>query len=173
MTKNKIIYSGFFTALVAEIFLIFIIYLNPNKIEPIYNPSIQMWVNAALNFLSAVTLVIAFKFVKHKKIAQHKVFIHIALFFSALFLINYIFYHMSVGHVSFTNESYKTMYLIILASHLLTSFIGLPLIFITYLLGIFSHLKAHKQLAKFTFIIWEYVSITGVLVVLMLKFMNK
>ncbi len=160
-------------AIFAEIFLIFLIYLNPYKIEPLYDPGLQMWVSAFFNALSAVFLTTAVFKIKNKKKKQHIVFIHLALIASALFLVNYIFYHMSVGHVVFKNESIRPIYLIILFSHLLVSLISLPAIFYTYTMGITKNYLEHKRWALRTFIMWEYVSITGVIVVLMLKFCNQ
>ena len=91
---------------------------------------------------------------------------------SALFLVNYIFYHLAVGHISFTNESFKIPYYIILITHLLMSVISLPLVFLTYAFGFLNRLQEHKKIAKITFFAWEYVSITGVIIVLCLKFLN-
>lgn len=172
MSKNKVIALSSLVAILAEIFLVFIIYFNPYKLEPIYDKELQVWVNALMNFCSAISLAIAVYFIKNKKRSEHVFMIHLALLFSALFLVNYIFYHMSVGHTIFTNESFRVPYLIILGTHLLTSVISLPFIFTTYGLAITDNLVSHKRIAFFTFVLWEYVSVTGVVIVLMLKFLN-
>lgn len=171
-TKNIIIWSSLGLSLVAEIFLIFIIYFNSNKIPSILPSDIQSWISALMNGLSAISLYIAWLNIKKGKQKWHILFIHFALFFSSLFLINYILYHLSVGHVKFTNENYQFLYFGVLITHLLGSIIVLPMIFSSYFLGISGHLKEHKKLAKFTFFLWEYVSVTGVLIVFMLKFLN-
>ena len=172
MSKKKIILTSLILGVLAEGFLIFLIYFNPAKIEPLYAKDLQPWVNALFNSLSALSLTAAIMAIKNKKIRLHKILIHFSLFFSSLFLINYIFYHMSVGHVIFNNPDFRVIYLFILASHLLCSLIALPLIFITYSLGLFNYLQTHKELAKLTFLLWEYVSVTGVIIVLMIKFLN-
>lgn len=169
---NKIIAVSMSFAILAELFLVFIIYYNPYKINPIYDSNLQSLVSGFLNALSAITLAIAYYFIKTKKITAHIVFVHFALLFSALFLINYIFYHLSVGHVKFTNFELRPLYLFILITHLLGSLISLPLIFTSYFFGYFNLLNNHKVFAKITFFLWEYVSITGVLIVVFLKFWN-
>lgn len=173
MPENRVIAFSSLIAISAEIFLIFIIYFNPYKLEPIYDKDLQVWINALMNFLSAVSLASAVYLIKKKRRSEHIFMIHMALLFSALFLVNYIFYHMSVGHTIFLNDYYRTPYLIILATHLLSSVICLPLIFTTYGLAITDHLKSHKRIAIYTFFLWEYVSVTGVVIVLMLKFLNS
>ncbi len=172
MSETKVIALSSLTAIVAEIFLVFIIYFNPHKLAPIYDTELQIWINALMNLGAAICLAVAFYFIKKKKKSEHVLMIHLALLFSALFLVNYIFYHMSVGHTVFRNQDFRVLYLILLGTHLLTSVISLPFIFTTYGLGITDNLLAHKRLAKWTFIMWEYVSVTGVLIVLMLKFLN-
>lgn len=173
MKSKQIIKYGLIFSLIAEAFLIYIIYLNPNKMTPLYPASIQMGVNAILNACSALCLFLAIHSIKKKRVLMHKRFINGAMVFSSLFLVNYIFYHMSVGHVKFTNPDFRIIYLLILITHLIASIVSLPLILITYSLGFFSEFSAHKKIAIKTFILWEYVSITGVIIVLMLKFLNS
>lgn len=173
MSEKKIIGLSLGLALVAEIFLIFIIYFNPNKIAPLYDPSLQMTMNGFFNFLSAVCLMVAFINIKKQNIKRHIIWVHLALLSSALFLGNYILYHLSVGHVIFNNPDWRGPYLVILATHLLASLICLPLIFVTYGLAIKGFRQRHKEVAKYTFILWEYVSVTGVFLILFLKFVHQ
>ncbi len=173
MTDKQIsIYSILF-ALLAEVLLVFIIYLNPYKIASIFPQQTHVLINGSLNGLSATFLLIAIIFIKNKKVFLHKLFIGFAIIASALFLISYIIYHMSKGHTVFTNLEYRTIYLIILGTHLVTSFISLPLIFTTTIFGLFNKLTSHKKLATVTFALWEYVSITGVIIVYFLLELNK
>ncbi|MFT6630694.1 MAG: putative membrane protein [Bacteriovoracaceae bacterium] len=173
MSKNKILISSLLLSIIAELFLVFIIYFNPAKLPAIYDTDLQSWVSATMNGLSAICLYLAWIFIRNEDRTKHILFIHFALLFSSLFLINYIFYHLSIGHVKFTNIPYQLTYFIILISHLMTSVVALPMIFVTYSFGVFGYLSDHKRFAKITFFLWEYVSITGVLIVLMLKFLNN
>lgn len=173
MSKSKILIASLLTSILAELFLVYIIYFNPTKISAIYDTDLQSWVSASMNALSALSLFLAWISIRKKDKTKHILLIHFALLFSSLFLINYIFYHLSIGHVKFTNESYKVAYFSILITHLMTSIIALPMIFVSYTFGVSGHLVEHKRFAKITFFLWEYVSITGVLIVLMLKFLNN
>lgn len=172
MNKKNAIISGVLVSAIAEVFLVYLVYFNQLRFEPIIPVDTQVWLNALFNGISAIFLFLAVSFIRKNKKKQHVISIHLSLLFSALFLINYIFYHSSVGHVVYGNEDYKILYFGVLITHLIASFISLPLIFVSYLLGLFNHLKAHKQLAYTTFFIWEYVSITGVLIVLIRKFLD-
>ncbi len=173
MKVKKIITISLSVSLIAEAFLIYIINYNQIKIPAPYAPSTMMIVNGSFNTLCALALGVAIYYIKQKNKKMHIVFIHLALLFSACFLINYILYHMSVGHVQFTNQSYRLVYLVILMGHLMASMIALPMILTTYLFGVNQLLVQHKKIAKWTFYLWEYVSVTGVLIVLMLKFINN
>jgi putative membrane protein len=172
MKVKKNIFLSLTLALMAEIILIYIIYFNDYKIEPIMPSELQISINGTLNFLSAMSLFIAYKFIKRAKIKMHIIFILIAMCFSALFLINYIIYHLSAGHTVFQHEYLRPYYLFILITHLLSSIICLPLVFTTFSLGVFKHLSTHKRLAPLTFKLWMYVSISGVALVLFLKFFH-
>lgn len=171
MTKVKTaLMSSFIVAIIAEIFLMFIIYFNPYKIEPLLSIQEHLTINQTFNALSALFLIAAVVAIKKYKCQKtHKIFIHLALASSAVFLISYIFYHLSVGHVTFNNLELRSYYLFILISHLVTSFLVLPLIFATYTLGFMGEFDLHKLIAKPTAICWLYVSLTGVLLVYFLK----
>jgi uncharacterized membrane protein YozB (DUF420 family) len=70
--KNKIVISSLILSLLAELFLVFIIYLNPYKIAPVYDTALQMSVSGVLNFCSAFFLLLAFKAIKKRRINIHK-----------------------------------------------------------------------------------------------------
>ena len=169
--KQITIYSSIIS-IIAITLLILIIYFNPYKIPALLPADTHSLLNGSFNFASALFLIFAFISIKQKKIKAHKILIHIALSFSALFLVSYILYHMSIGHTVFPDNAYRTLYLCILLTHLLASVISLPIIFITYALGITAHLVQHKKLALICFCLWEYVSITGVIIVLMLRYLT-
>ena len=172
MNQKNAIILGLIISVIAEVFLVYLVYFNQFKIEPVMDLSKQVWLNALFNSLSAISLFFAMLAIKKKQVKKHVLSIHLALAFSALFLINYILYHSSAGHVPFEGESYRILYFSVLITHLVASFISLPLVFISYLLGVFGHVYAHKKIAFKTFLLWEYVSITGVLIVLIRKFLN-
>lgn len=127
-------------------------------------------INAFLNMLSFSFLVLGYVAIKKEMVAQHKVFMLSALSTSALFLISYLTYHYFHGDTKFAGVGMiKMVYFFILISHVLLSFILLPLILIT-LYFIFKGDKIrHKKIAVYTFPIWSYVSLSGVLIFFLLN----
>jgi putative membrane protein len=89
--------------------------------------------------------------------------------FSALFLVSYITYHFVHGDTILGHGWVRTAYLAVLASHVLLSMVALPLIFATIYFGVGSQFRFHRNVARWTFPIWTYVSVTGVLVFLLLR----
>ena len=135
-----------------------------------YDVSYLAGVNAFLNACSAVCLFAGFAFIKKKNWKVHRNFMLAALGFSALFLVSYIIYHTFHGDSRFLGEgAVRLVYFFILISHILLSVICLPLILITVGLSLTKRFVIHKKWARWTFPIWAYVSVTGVVVFFMLK----
>lgn len=125
--------------------------------------------NALLNGLSAIALVIGFYFIRHRRIRQHRAAMTTAFVFSSLFLISYIANHALHGDMIFPGHgTVRTVYLSILASHIVLSVVVLPMILTTFYFSLSGRFPQHKRLARFTFPIWLYVSVTGVVVYAML-----
>ncbi len=170
---KKVLTISLSLAFIAEASLVYIIYFNTQKLPPPYDQNLMPWISATLNLCSALSLFTAFYFIQKQNKRAHITWIHITLLFSTAFLVNYIYYHLSVGHTIFKHDYLRPYYLIVLISHLGASFVSLPMIFVTYALGVTGRLTRHKKIAKYTFALWMYVSLTGVMVVLMLKLFNQ
>jgi len=126
--------------------------------------------NCLLNFFSAVCLVLGIFAIKQRKESIHKKCMILALIFSALFLVSYLFYHHYHGDSPFLGKGLiRPFYFFILISHILLTIIGLPFILTTFYFALTGKFTKHKFLAKFTFPIWLYISITGVLIYILLK----
>jgi putative membrane protein len=126
--------------------------------------------NALLNGLSAVALCVGLYFIKRKKWRAHRVSMLLAFGFSSLFLVSYIVNHALHGDTLFPGVGTARMvYLSILASHVLCSIIALPMVLTTLYFALTRQFKAHRRLARITFPIWLYVSVTGVVVFVFLK----
>ncbi|MBE0422731.1 MAG: DUF420 domain-containing protein [Lutibacter sp.] len=133
---------------------------------PIFLPPIY----ATLNAFTAVLLVLAFWAVKNKKIALHEKLMKTAIAFSVLFLVLYVAYHMTSDSTKFGGEGIvKTVYFIILISHILLSVLVIPFVLITYVRAITNQVALHKKIARFTFPLWLYVAVTGVIVYVMIS----
>jgi putative membrane protein len=150
-------------------FLIWLIYFKGRVAEPEWVLTLPA-ANAFFNSLSAVCLVFGFVNIKRGKRVVHMRFMISATVFSALFLVSYITYHYFHGDTIFPKTSWvRPFYLTLLASHILASMVALPLILATLWYATRSQFKFHRKVARWTFPIWLYVSVTGVIVYFVLK----
>ncbi len=126
-------------------------------------------VNATLNATSAFFLVLGYYFIRGKRIPAHKKCMLAAFSFYTLFLFSYLVYHFQVGSVPYTGFGWvRTLYFIILVSHIVLAIVILPLAIRTLYLAWKKRFEQHKDIARWTLPIWVYVSITGVIVYCML-----
>jgi uncharacterized membrane protein YozB (DUF420 family) len=127
-------------------------------------------VNAALNALSAVLLVIGYLLIRRKRIPQHRRVMQAAFATSCLFLVCYLVYHAQVGSVPFHHEgtTLRTVYLSILLTHTILAALVPVLAIVTLRRALAARFDKHRQLARWTLPIWLYVSVTGVMVYVML-----
>lgn len=125
------------------------------------------FVNATINSLVSILLVLGIVFIKNGKRKQHQIAMLSAFGLSALFLVTYITYHLSVGHVGHcdANLAPKWLYLTILISHIVLSGTIVPLASFSIFRALNETYDRHKKLARITFPLWLYVSVTGVIVV--------
>ncbi len=155
---------------VASAFLCWLVYFHApadlGRTQLLFLPAL----NAALNACAAAALLVGFANVRRRRIRQHRAAMFAAFLFSSLFLVSYITNHalhgeshLAVSHTSGLWYGYATL----LTSHILLSIIALPLILITFFLSLTERFQQHRALARWTFPIWLYVSVTGVAVYLM------
>ena len=124
-------------------------------------------VNASLNALAGLFLVIAYVLIRRGRIDAHRRFMLAACASSVLFLVSYVTYHTLRGGVvtKFAGTgTIRTIYLTILTSHTILAVVILPLVVITLRNGLKMRVPQHRRIARWTFPLWIYVSITGVLV---------
>lgn len=125
--------------------------------------------NAALNSLSAVFLLTGYGFIKSKNQRAHRRCMLAAFACSILFLISYLIYHYQVGSVPFKGQGpIRTVYFTILITHTVLATTVVPLVLITLIRALRERFDAHRRIARWTFPIWLYVSVTGVIVYWML-----
>jgi uncharacterized membrane protein YozB (DUF420 family) len=125
--------------------------------------------NAALNSLAALLLVVGFVFIKQKKVAAHRACMLAALGVSAAFLVSYVVHHLEVGSVPFKGPpALRPVYFAILIPHVLLAISVVPLALVTIRRGLKNTINEHKRLARVTLPIWLFVSVSGVVVYLML-----
>jgi uncharacterized membrane protein YozB (DUF420 family) len=125
--------------------------------------------NAALNTLSAVLLCAGYLFIRAKQIRAHRACMLAAFSCSILFLVSYLIYHYQVGSVPYQGQGWiRTVYFAILLTHTILATAVVPLVLITLARALRENFAGHRRIARWTFPIWLYVSVTGVIVYLML-----
>jgi uncharacterized membrane protein YozB (DUF420 family) len=126
-------------------------------------------INAALNFLSAAFLLVAYRAIREMQIEKHRRWMLAAATTSAIFLVSYLAYHARVGSVRFAGTgAARPVYFTILGTHTILAVAVLPLVLRTLYLGLKRRDDRHRRIARWTFPIWLYVSVTGVVVYVML-----
>jgi uncharacterized membrane protein YozB (DUF420 family) len=126
-------------------------------------------IDATLNGTSAVLLVIGRGFIKRGRMAAHRAVMITALVSSSLFLASYLYYHWHVGSVHFQGQGvWRPIYFSILISHTILAITIVPMIIITLSRALRERFDQHQAIASWTYPLWLYVSITGVIVYLML-----
>ena len=122
-------------------------------------------VNATLNGLSGVFLLIAFILIRKKKIQAHKRFMLAACTTSLIFLTSYLAYHYTAGATRFAGTGWsRPVYFTLLLTHTVLAVTIVPLAVISVFNGLKMRVATHRRFAKVTFPLWMYVSVTGVLV---------
>jgi uncharacterized membrane protein YozB (DUF420 family) len=126
-------------------------------------------VNATLNGSSAILLAAGFVCIKRKKVAAHRACMIAAFSTSVLFLICYLTYHALAGITRFQNPAwFRPYYLVLLTTHTILAAVIVPLILVTLNRAIKERFELHKKIARWTWPLWMYVSVTGVAVYLIL-----
>ena len=122
-------------------------------------------VNATLNALSGVLILFGYGAIRKRRVTVHRAFMLTAFGTSTLFLVSYVAYHLQTGSRSFGGPDWlRPFYLTMLISHIILAASLLPLVIVTIIRAWRGRIEAHRRLARWTFPIWLYVSITGVLI---------
>jgi len=133
---------------------------------PIFLPPIY----AAINALTSIILIVAVWAIKNDRTNLHEKLMKTAIVFSALFLVLYVLYHMTSDSTKFMGEGFiKKVYFVVLISHIVLSVVVIPFVLITYVRAITNNIDLHKKIARFTFPLWLYVTITGVMVYILIS----
>lgn len=126
--------------------------------------------NALVNGTTFFVLIASLQAIKRKNIKRHRQLIMVAMVLSVVFLLSYVGYHITHEEARYPQDApYRTLYLIILNSHIVLSGIIVPLVLYTFVRGISMKVEKHRKLAKLTLPIWLYVTATGVIVYFMIR----
>jgi putative membrane protein len=156
---------------VASLFLAWLVYVH----QPVDAAGTELAflpaLDAVLNALCAVFLVMGFSFIRSRNITAHRNSMFAAFVVSSAFLVAYIANHVLHGDLLFptTHPTARFVYLwVLLLPHILLAVVALPMILITFFLSLTGRFPAHRRLARWTFPVWLYVSVSGVVVYAML-----
>jgi len=137
---------------------------------PGYDFSFLPPIYASINGLTAVFLIIAFFAIKNGKKQIHEMLMKLCIGLSASFLIMYVLYHMTTESTPYGGEGIlRYVYFTILITHILFSIVIIPMVLFTFVRALSGNFERHKALAKYTFPVWLYVAVTGVVVYLMIS----
>lgn len=135
-----------------------------------YDTSFLPPIYATINGLTAVLLVAAVVAIKRGKQVLHKRLMTLCMFLSSLFLMMYVAYHLTSETTVYGSQgAIRNVYFFILVTHILLSIGVIPLVLFTYVRAWSGNFERHRALAKFTFPVWLYVAVTGVIVYLMIS----
>jgi len=133
------------------------------------DPSRLPALNAVLNSIATLLLVFGYYFIRRREIQRHKLCMSLAFVASCLFLVSYLVYHYQVGSVPFTKQGWiRTVYFTVLITHIVLAaavpFLALKTLYHAWR----EQFDKHRRIARWTWPIWMYVSVTGVAVYVML-----
>src|SRR6266536_4702284 len=128
-------------------------------------------INASLNGTSAVLLLTAHSMIKRGRMAAHRALMLTAIVTSSLFLASYLYYHWHVGSVRFQGQGWsRPVYYTILTSHTILTITIVPLVIVTLIRALRERFDRHRAIARWTYPLWLYVSVTGVVIYFMLSY---
>lgn len=127
----------------------------------------QPLLHAILNGSTFLVLLFALFAIKQKKVELHKKLTSLGMLLSLVFLLSYVLYHTLAGSTTYGGD-YSGLYYFILATHIILAGLSLPFILFAYYRGFIGDYTKHKKIVKFTYPVWLYVALTGVVVFLFL-----
>ena len=172
MTKEKL-YNRWILVLSILIPLVVAVLFRVNLRDLGYDVEPLMFlppIYATINGITAVLLVIAVLAIRRGNQRLHELLVKICIGCSITFLVMYVAYHMTSVSTPFGGEGWvRPVYFFILLTHILLSIVVIPFVLITFVRGLTGKYAQHKKIARYTFPLWLYVAVTGVIVYLMIS----
>ena len=141
--------------------------------KPNFVPSFLLllpFLNACINGTCSILLLLSLYFIRRKNILVHKRLNIAAFFLSSLFLVSYITFHFFAPETKFpVDNPWRPIYLFILITHIILATLVLPFILLTFYRGLNMQVEKHRKIARWSYPIWLYVTVTGVIVYLMIS----
>lgn len=154
-------------SIVIPVVVAFLFTVRIPNVEPLsFLPPIY----ATINGITAIILITALVAIKIKKRKLHEGLMKVAIGLSLVFLLMYVAYHMTSDSTSYGGEgTIRYVYFFILISHIFLSIGIIPIVLITYVRAVLNDIADHKKIARYTFPIWLYIAVTGVIIYLMIS----
>lgn len=170
VSVKKAITTILIVSTAAFLFLLYLLYVS-DAVESSANWVLALpALNAFLNSISTVLILSGYLAIRKKKYKIHMRFMLSAFITSSLFLVSYLIYHHYAGDTPFPGQGYiRPIYFTILISHIILSAFVVPLVLTSYYFAFSGKFKTHRKVSKWTFPVWLYVSVTGVIIFFMLN----
>ena len=127
-------------------------------------------VNAVLNSLTAVLLMLGYYFIRRKQVVRHRAMMGLAFLLGSLFLVSYVAYHSQVASTTFGGQGLmRGIYYFILLTHIVLAAATVGLVLFTLYFALTAQFQRHRRIARWTYPVWLYVSVTGVIVYFMIS----
>jgi putative membrane protein len=172
--KNVSLYKAlitiFLVSILALVFLFWLLYFKQGSDHTFDWVRHLPTVNASLNSISTVLLILGFLEIRKRNFDRHMRFMLAAFVGSTLFLVSYVVYHNFVGHTPFPGTGWiRPVYFVILISHIILSAGVVPLILSSFYFAFSGKFDLHRKISRITFPVWLYVSVTGVVIYFILN----
>lgn len=161
-----------------SVFVLIVVIILQSKVLNIFpdKEAIPSWVfslpklNAIINATCSALLLLSLYFIKKKDVESHKKTNMLTFILSSLFLVSYIIFHATGIKTSYEGDGWiRSVYYFILITHIILAAIVLPLVLFSFQKGLQMQVEAHKKLVRWTYPIWLYVTVTGVIVYIMIS----
>jgi putative membrane protein len=170
-TPPSIIAAIIGISVVASLFIFWLVYVHPPVDAAGTSFNFLPAINAVLNACSAVALLIGFRYIKRLNVVAHRNAMFAAFIFSTAFLVCYLATYFLHGEtrlpIAHTGALWYTYAIVLFATHIPLAIIALPMILITFFFSLTGRFPQHRALARWTYPIWLYVSVSGVFVYLL------
>jgi putative membrane protein len=155
-------------SVVASIFIFWLVYVHPPVDAAGASFNFLPALNAVLNALAAIALVVGFHHIRKRNIPAHRASMFTAFVFSSVFLVSYLATYFLHGEthlpIAHTGALWYTYAIVLFATHIPLAIVALPMILITFFFSLSGRFPQHRSIARWTFPIWLYVSVSGVFV---------
>jgi putative membrane protein len=152
----------------ASAFICWLVYVHPPVDAASARFNFLPGINAALNAASAIALLIGYRFIRARLVERHQNAMFTAFIFSSAFLVSYLTTYFLHGEtrlpIAHTGILWYTYAIVLFATHIPLAIVALPMILITFFLSLTGRFPQHRKIARWTYPIWLYVSVSGVFV---------